>query len=106
MKPSEKRAELEKQAERLGLKIDRHNGRYSVGKTGVYHVDAKPFSTLEALEAYLDGWQAALDDLERQWEEEAERNLLDDDAAHKGYLQMYGAEDREGVLINLSSKTV
>jgi hypothetical protein len=29
-----------------------------------------------------------------------------DDDTHEGYLRMYGAEDRESVLINLSSKTI
>jgi hypothetical protein len=42
-------------------------------------------------------------------EQEEELELYYDtraDVTHEGYLRMYGAEDRESVLINLSSKTI
>ncbi len=61
----QKFGELEAQAKRLGLLLDRHNGRYSVGKSGTYHVDSKRFNTLEALEAYLDGYETATEAMQR-----------------------------------------
>ena len=56
------------EAGRLGLKIDRANGRYSVGVSGEYFVDNAHFDTMSEVNAFLAGYQLRTE-LERKEKE-------------------------------------
>jgi hypothetical protein len=55
-----KRKQLIELAALVDLKVDYHNGRYSVGKSGEYFVDKEKFDTVNEAIAYVRGYMDAV----------------------------------------------